>query len=307
MKIWLYLMLLCHPLMIIGQGTMRVDRTEVTIGDQVKATLTLNGVSEKSWINGENIWPDSIPGIEIVSGPERQHTGTNIAATWTLAFFDTGYVIIPAVPIVIQGSADTLFTDRIPIHVKAVEPDSSGLAEIRDIYHHPFDPTYYIRYIPIVLMILVGLVVLWYWWKRRSKALPPVIQEVKLEPHEWAFKALRELSDRKLWQHGEVKEHYSLLTAILREYLERRFSIHAREQTSDEILQQLYHRQLSPALLADTEELLSIADLIKFAKADPGMDVHAVTIDRVQRFIKETIPVSVAVEPSKSEHQDVDG
>ena len=76
----------------------------------------------------------------------------------------------------------------------------------------------------------------------------------------------------------------------MREYLERRFAIHAREQTSDEILVQLRKQHLSNPLLADTEELLSVADLIKFAKADPGMDIHAATIERVRKFVIETIP-----------------
>jgi hypothetical protein len=307
MKKWVSLLLLMFPLLVHAQAIMSVDRTEITIGDQVKATLSMDAALEKSWRNADGVWPDSIPGIEIISGPERNSSGANLAATWTLAFFDTGYVMIPAVPVVIQGATDTLFTNRIPIHVKAVEPDSTGLIDIRDIYHHPFDPSYYIRYIPIALVILLGIIVLWYWWKRRTKAVPPAVQEIHLEPHEWAFKALQELADRKLWQHGEVKEHYTLLTAILREYLERRFAIHALEQTSDEILQQLHQRQLSRTLLADTEELLSIADLIKFAKADPGMDVHAVTIERVRRFIKETMPAAATIEPSKSENQDVDG
>ena len=106
-------------------------------------------------------------------------------------------------------------------------------------------------------------------------------------PHEWAIKALDELAEKKLWQQGEIKEHYTELTAILREYLERRYGIHAMEQTSDEILVQLRHQHLkSESLLMDTEELISVADLIKFAKADPGMDIHAATIERVRIFVR---------------------
>lgn len=92
----------------------------------------------------------------------------------------------------------------------------------------------------------------------------------------------------RLWQKGEVKEHYSLLTGILRGYLERRFKIHALEQTSDEIIAQLSTLHLNEGTLHDTKSLLSIADLIKFAKADPGVDIHEDAIERVKTFIKET-------------------
>ena len=103
------------------------------------------------------------------------------------------------------------------------------------------------------------------------------------------------LEEKKLWQKGEVKEHYSILTAILREYLERRYGIKALEQTSDEILQQLSLQNLSPELLTDTEQLLSVADLIKFAKADPGVNLHEAAIERVRRFVKETMVMPDAV------------
>jgi hypothetical protein len=105
-----------------------------------------------------------------------------------------------------------------------------------------------------------------------------------------------------LWQSGEVQEHYTLLTAILREYLERRFGIHAMEQTSDEILAQLQLKQLSEILLQDTHDLLQVADLIKFAKADPGVDMHAAAIERVRSFVQQTIP---AYQQQPSDHPQI--
>jgi len=289
--------------LVFGQAKLTVDRTTVQIGDQVKAIIQMNPGSAGKWVNMKTIWPDSIKGIEIASGPDTTIAKTyGIAAAWNLSFFDTGYVRIPKLAVAWQhdGQVDTLFTDEIPILVLAVEPDSSGLLAIKDIYVQPFSILFYKKYIPHALAVLLLIFGLWYWWKKRKKAKEPVPEFIPPPPlpHEWAYSALDELAARRLWQSGEVKEHYSLLTGILREYLERRFNIHALEQTSDEIIAQLQSLDLSKRTLEDTASLLSISDLIKFAKADPGVDLHAQAIDRVRIFVKETTMSTVTtIEP----------
>jgi hypothetical protein len=288
-----------------GQASLSVDRTRIRIGDQLTATIELNSGLGGAWINKKTIWPDSIKGIEIVSGPDTSAANTGgLLASWKLSFFDTGYVRIPRLPVVIshQGRSDTLYTQDIPILVQAVEPDSSGLLAIKDIYVHPFSILYYKHYLPHFLGALLLLTGLWYWWKKRSKkAPPPAYIPPPPAPHEWAYAALDELAEKRLWQSGDVKEHYSLLTGILRGYLERRFGIRALEQTSDEIIAQLQSLNLSRATLADTESLLSVADLIKFAKADPGMDIHAATIERVRTFVKETTIAMLATAATENQ------
>jgi len=288
--------------MAFGQANISVDRTTIQIGDQVKATIELYSSMGGDWINKKKIWPDSIKGIEVVSGPDTTAKNTGgLVASWNLSFFDTGYVRIPKLPVLLRhdGRIDTFYTEEIPILVLAVEPDSSGLLAIKDIYVHPFSILYYKRYIPHALVLLLLIAGLVYWWKKRkAKAALPVYVPPPPAPHEWAYTALDELAAKRLWQSGEVKEHYSLLTEILRGYLERRFNIHAMEQTSDEIIAQLQSLNLSTRTLQDTASLLSISDLIKFAKADPGIDLHAEAIERVKTFVKETtLAVLSSVEP----------
>lgn len=279
------------------QTVMTVDRTDVTIGDQLMTTITTNLEGGKEWRNIKEIWPDSIQGIEVVSGPVVDDKNpASVRATWLISVFDTGWVRIPALKVVIRegNNLDTFVTNDIPVQVKSIEPDSSGLAPIKDIERQPFSIGYYKKYLPHLLVALLLLIGLYAWWRKRSKVVPlPEIIIPEPLPHEWALKALEELEAKRLWQSGEIKEHYSLLTAILREYLERRFNINALEQTSDEIIAQLRKQNLAKALLEDTEELLSVSDLIKFAKANPGIDIHAAAIERVRSFVKETMQLPI--------------
>jgi hypothetical protein len=295
------------PFVCSSQATLSADKTEIRIGDQVKATILLDLGNGKELLNTDHIWPDSMKGIVVVDGPSwNRDKPESTTATWSVALFDTGVVNIPSLPLVIQqqGTIDTVFTNSFTVKVLPVEPDSTGLSGIKDIYEQPFNPGYYKKYIPHFIGALLLIAALVFWLRqRKSRRVAPEVVAIPLLPHEWAAKALDELAERKLWQRGEIKEHYTHLTDILREYLERRFAIHAREQTSDEILIQLRKQHLSNSLLTDTEELLSVADLIKFAKADPGMDIHAATIERVRKFVIETIPAfqQDQVEQAKSE------
>ncbi|HJW29903.1 MAG TPA: hypothetical protein VJ508_11760 [Saprospiraceae bacterium] len=295
MRYAFWMLCLAFQSLASGQAEMVVDHVKIRIGDQLHATVSMLSTMGGEWVNQDKMWPDSMKGIEVVSGPVMNKEKTQ--GTWTLSFFDTGYVRIPPVPLVLrhQGRLDTFYTKDIPIQVEAVEPDSSGLLAIKDIYVHPFNILYYKKYLPHALVALLLLGGLWYWWrKRRKKEAPVVLTPPEPTPHDWAYKALEELAAMRLWQKGEVKEHYSLLTGILREYLERRFRIRALEQTSEEIIDQLQSLNLSKGTLEDTESLLSISDLIKFAKADPGVDIHADAIERVKAFIKETTIASMA-------------
>lgn len=309
MRCRIVFLLLFSWLISAAQTVMTVDRTQVVIGDQINATITTNLTEGREWRNLEEVWPDSIPGIEVVSGPEIDDNNLASARyTWKVSVFDTGWVRIPPLAVVIRkgNELDSFFTTDIPIQVSPIEPDSMGLAGIKDIIEQPFSLMYYKKYIPHLLILLLILGGLYYWWRKRNTKVE-VIAEPEPEPlpHEWALKALDNLEEKKLWQSGDVKEHYTILTGILREYLERRYGINALEQTSDEILHQLQYQHLNKELIFDTEQLLSAADLIKFAKADPGMNVHAATIERVRRFVHETMILDIPVNTTQSASDEV--
>ena len=273
-----------------GQATLTVDRDSLRIGDQFTATLSVNLPAGDNWLNRDAVWPDSMDALAIISTPDMSATGLSVRDAYTLAVFDTGVVTLPALSIIIGGPAgqDTLRTESILLNVASVEPDPGGLQPIRDIRREPFRPGYYLRYLPYLIGILIFVAVLVYAYRRRPKRVreaseppPPVVP-----PDVWAMQQLDALTAERLWQRGDVKGHYSRLTDIFRDYLERRYRIHAREQTTAEIMRQLAGLHLDTQVVGDVAQLLEVADYVKFAKADPGVDLHQAAIERVRQFVR---------------------
>ncbi|MDP4704082.1 MAG: hypothetical protein NWS05_03410, partial [Polaribacter sp.] len=96
-----------------------------------------------------------------------------------------------------------------------------------------------------------------------------------LPPFEEAIYKLNELDSKLLWQNNQVKEYYSELTEIVRNYIERELQVPALEKTTDEIIgmlrdfQNANTIQTSKETILKLKELLQEADLVKFAKSKP--------------------------------------
>ncbi len=134
-------------------------------------------------------------------------------------------------------------------------------------------------------------------WKQQKK----IPQELQLPPHVLAFKRLKELEEKRLYQKGDFKNFYFYLSEIVRQYLERRFYIRALEATTSELKLLL---QASPEITQEWRQRLSdlfdIADLAKFADYMPLPDVAARHLKLAYDFVEATIPQS---QDEENEHE----
>ena len=69
-----------------------------------------------------------------------------------------------------------------------------------------------------------------------------------------------------MWQSGKVKECFSTLTDIAREYIEGQFGVNAVEMTTDDILEEVKPLRFSSETYNKLKETMEVADLVKFAK-----------------------------------------
>ena len=84
---------------------------------------------------------------------------------------------------------------------------------------------------------------------------------------------------KRHFENDEVKEFYSDLTLILRKYLNDKVYNHSLESTTDELLLKLNDLNKSNKISLDEESIKNIeatlkrADLVKFAKSKPSIEM----------------------------------
>lgn len=206
-----------------------------------------------------------------------------------------------------EGGVDTLFA-AMPLAVEvAMIPVDTTQTTIYDIKPPMKVPLYagevagYLGLTLLALVVLAGMVVLILRLSRGGKAT----KETKPSepPHVVAIRRLEQLHSQKLWQNDRLKEYYTILTDILREYIEGRYGVSALEMTSDEILAALKGVGIGAKHYADLARLLGESDLVKFAKYVPEREYHEESYYKVYYFVEESKELPAEELSNKSEEQ----
>jgi len=283
-----------------------LDSTQMLIGDQMKLHLLVNhaagvtvekpdfSVLEKSKLELLNVteWDTLKKGVETV-----------LQKDVTFTAWDSGYVWIPKIPVPYQQNGQTAVTstEEVPISVLTPALDTT-LAPIKPIIKEPVKFEDFIPYLAGLIFLVVLSLGIYYFFIRKKRQLAPPPPEIKLPAHEIALDKLEALDKAKLWQQGKIKQYQSELTFILREYLENRFGIQALESTTDEILAQIKNVEAEAVLKTQLKELLQLADLVKFAKAKPAVEVHDRMMKYVEEFVRSTKKIEVLTEEVQEEN-----
>jgi hypothetical protein len=128
-------------------------------------------------------------------------------------------------------------------------------------------------------LVAVLAYLLWRWIKRRRKAPEKTDFEVALARLEAA---------RALMQPGGARDFSIEVSAIVREYIERRFQVMAAHRTTHEFLHDLV-LSAAPALTAHREllgEFLQSCDLAKFGGWNLDIDQMGTMLESARRFIQ---------------------
>lgn len=275
-----------------------IDTNAILIGDHFNMKITL---SQPSNIKIDfPIFADSIPNsVEILSASKIDTVVTNgilnLKQNLVLTSFDSGpHEILPLDFVIhIDTITDTIRTRQMFYQVFTIPPDTA-VQDIKDI-KPPFEvPISFREYLPYILLglgIIALIIAIWWYLKKRKKNEPIIrlIQKPKEPAHVIAFRELDELKEKKLWQQGKIKEYHTEVTEIIRKYIEFRFNVMALEQTSDEILSTFRNSNLCLSEnLNLLNQMFSLADLVKFAKANPLPDEHDSSMRNAYLFVTNT-------------------
>jgi hypothetical protein len=223
--------------------------------------------------------------------------------------FDSGKYVIPSLKILINNKV--FATDSILVEVSDVPVDTlkQKLFDIKPIAESEFQLSNFWKYFLILLLIL-GLGALTYWLiKKYKNKQVEEIEELK-SPIERATILLKNLEKKELWQKGAVKEYYSELTDIARNYIEEAIEIPAMESTTSELIIALRAASIKKKMtvsvetLENLERVLKQADLVKFAKSRPGDFEIAEDQNKIEKAIltlDKSIPIEIEPELDMTE------
>jgi hypothetical protein len=277
-----------------------IDTAELLIGQQRKITL---GVDFPK--GNKLVWPvipDTLPnGIEIISKGKidtlasADQNRMSLQQILTITSFDTGMLMIPPVYFFNDQARDSAHviaaTDPFMIQVHTIEVDTTRA--FRDIKGPLKAPVTFLEMLPwiagvIGLVAVIWLLVYYFFLRKKNKPLLLFPRKPDVPAYLAALEDFEKLRQTKLWQSGRVKEYHSELTGVLRLYIEQGYGFQALEMTSDEILEKLRERLVDQTQLGQVQEVLTIADLVKFAKAIPLPDVHDQSLRQSIDFVNAT-------------------
>lgn len=147
-----------------------------------------------------------------------------------------------------------------------------------------------------VALALLALTLLIVWLKRRSGRIRAPAPRPLGPPDLEALAAIDALMDSDLLEQGELKEFFTRLGDIMREYLFRRFGMPAHELTSYEIMlafdaaPELGKSQNAVRLRDMLNGVFELSDLVKFAKHRPERTGIEDAVDLAREFIVLTRP-----------------
>lgn len=215
----------------------------------------------------------------------------------TLMTFDTGQIQLPAVGLKYAPSFDDpmrlqAFTEPIDLYATTITVDTTlAYKPIVEPIAAPVQMKEVFPWILAVLLLALAVFGIWYWRKHRRVKVDEngnVVRGPVIPPYDKAVGDLEQLRQQKLWQSGKVKEYFSSLTDIAREYIEGQFGVNAVEMTTDDILEEVKPLHFSQETYNKLKETMKVADLVKFAKYSAANLESENAMNSMTEFVNES-------------------
>lgn len=294
----LLLLLLClAPAALAQQASLAVGADSVRVGRPVRLTLTVEAQGTVLPLDSAFAGPD----VAVVSGPDVQTDldGQGRLTTrlvYDVAVFALDTLQLPAVPVQVVNSVDTLLLTTAPLRVRVerlVPADST--AALRPAHPpEPFGPPLWAW---VLLAATLAALAWWFWRRRPRRAAAPVAApaEPTRTPLEALLAALDALDRHPPAPGEDARPYFDTLTDSFRTYLDARLNVPAHDQTSRELVDRFDRLERAGTLQAGAaalaRELFRVSDLARFADVRPSAQAARLAAEQARtlaRYVEQS-------------------
>ena len=278
-------------------AAVQLSAAEVTVADTISLRVTLEGPEAL-----RTQLPDAaeLAATDLTvhrvydDGPALTVDGSvRVSRTFVMRPFLAGEYRIPSLEVGWElagpGAGSSVVTDELPFRVVSVVGDQPpSLLDAGVPQRAP------LRWWRLVALALAagGIAVVALRGYRRWRRARPQARAPELSPAQLALRALADLERSELLPQGDLKTFHTVVSDIVRRYVEDRFGVRARERTTDEFLRGW--QAAGPATGAGgsgpqsdaLRRFLQQCDLVKFARAAPTQAASAALITTARRFVE---------------------
>lgn len=273
--------------------TIELDKDSVLIGDHIKLSIAV-----ESPYKATIVLPDTtkMALFEYIEAIKLDTTDNTLFTEWLITCFDSGYYSFGPIPVLLisenNQKIDTVYSNSSLIYVNTVEVNlEEDFKPIKEQKNTPFPWKEVLIKVFIVGAIISLIIFALFYYKisKRRRLENANRPKTPLEFYVETLQKLDQLESQKLWQKDQIKEYYFSLSETLRNYIEGRFNVNAMELTTDEIFA-LMNTEVSDGLNKKLKEILSQADLAKYAKFKPLNDENIKIMKLSKDFVLHTKP-----------------
>jgi len=287
--------------------TSEIDTTTIKVGEQINYKIEINSdtIVDIQW--GEKKFSLPFEIIEEFETDTIKEETVKFVKNFSITSFEPGSFMLKSPKISVDNILQ--YSDSTLIEVLNVKVDtvSKKFFDIKNILEVKKNNDGWWK---IYLALIAIFVFLYLGYKLYHKILNSNKEEEKLPiPIEKAIIALKLLESKDLKEQLDYKEYYSKLTDIVKNYLDEDISLDALESTTDELINKLELLKDSGKLSLNQETIekfksvLKTADLVKFAKSHPGLEMASLDkkiLEKVLLDTKDAIPEPTEEELLKS-------
>jgi len=267
-----------------------VNRDTMTIGDPIVFRMrVLRDAGDVTTFEWDDHFPTPFEILEKRPVQTLTQDGGRVQETTdvVMTIFQVGEFEIPPMGlryVLSNGDSGRVASRAISVKIQSVK--SAGESDIRDVK----PPVQIEAKIPLwawlALGVFIAVIVVGLWWFQKRKKRPPIVP--KAVPIDWMAE-LNKIKKMNLVEQQQYKPYYSLLSDILRRCIEAKTSVRAVEETTFEIVRDLRADGVDDNFVQQVEAFLMQADMVKFAKFTPSVDVMKNAIPTVEAILNVLI------------------